>query len=677
MSDVQKVTQYLLAISAAETSDERNFSSDIPADDILELFGKTFFEFCQDSGYDKILQVLGATPRDFLQNLDALHDHLGTLYPGMRAPSFRCTEEIDGSLILHYYSERPGLEHIVIGIVKAVALKLHGVDVDIKIIKRKGDVMVEDTSTILLPTNALTNNTEQTIDHSHSTAIGLMVAAVENCRPNGNGNLLQYQTNCRCCMNQCNNTNNVTKNISTLTISCTSKCQDQPPAECQQCSSESLTPSTSTINCNLNDVETQLFGRNPHICDSSNGQHIHQCFELIQQKSDEVELSDHIQFLITEASAPAAPSIQEKEPPDDVDGLTEGPLISTATFCRIFPFHIMFDRQMNIFQVGKSVSRVIPRVSEANCPLLEVLEAVRPHLQLSFENILAHINTIYVLKTKQGAMGLHERYLRLKGQMLYIAESDLMLFQCYPSVMNLDDLTKKGLYISDVPIHDATRDLVLLSEKFEAEYKLTRNLEILTDKLQQTYRELESEKQKTDRLLYSVLPKTVANELRHQRPVAPKRYDCVTLMFSGIVGFGQYCAANTDAEGAMKIVKMLNELYTVFDALTDSKRIPNVYKVETVGDKYMAVSGLPEVCDNHAKCIARLALDMMDMCKNVNMGPKPVEITIGIHSGEVVTGVIGHRMPRYCLFGNTVNLTSRTETTGVPGRINVSEETYK
>lgn len=59
------------------------------------------------------------------------------------------------------------------------------------------------------------------------------------------------------------------------------------------------------------------------------------------------------------------------------------------------------------------------------------------------------------------------------------------------------------------------------------------------------------------------------------------RYDCVTLMFSGIVGFGQYCAANTDAEGAMKIVKMLNELYTLFDALTDSKRNSNIYKVST------------------------------------------------------------------------------------------------
>lgn len=123
---------------------------------------------------------------------------------------------------------------------------------------------------------------------------------------------------------------------------------------------------------------------------------------------------------------------------------------------------------------------------------------------------------------------------------------------------------------------------MLLSEQFEAEYKLTRNLEILTDKLQQTYRELESEKQKTDQLLYSVLPKSVANELRHQRPVNPKRYERVTLMFSGIVGFSQYCAANTSAEGAMKIVKMLNELYTIFDSLTDSKSNSNVYKVNNL-----------------------------------------------------------------------------------------------
>lgn len=82
-----------------------------------------------------------------------------------------------------------------------------------------------------------------------------------------------------------------------------------------------------------------------------------------------------------------------------------------------------------------------------------------------------------------------------------------------------------------------------------------------------------------NRLLYSVLPISVANELRHSRPVPAKKYDCVTLLFSGIVGFGAYCAAHTDSSGAMKIVNMLNQLYTAFDVLTDPKKNPNVYKV--------------------------------------------------------------------------------------------------
>ena len=91
--------------------------------------------------------------------------------------------------------------------------------------------------------------------------------------------------------------------------------------------------------------------------------------------------------------------------------------------------------------------------------------------------------------------------MRLKGQMIYVPETDLVLFLCSPSVLNLDDLNRRGLFLSDIPLHDATRDLILLSEQFEAEYKLTKNLEILTDKLQQTYRELEDEKRKTDRLV--------------------------------------------------------------------------------------------------------------------------------------------------------------------------------
>lgn len=85
--------------------------------------------------------------------------------------------------------------------------------------------------------------------------------------------------------------------------------------------------------------------------------------------------------------------------------------------------------------------------------------------------------------------------------------------------------------------------------------------------------------------MYSVLPPSVANELRHQRPVPAKKYECVTLLFSGMVGFNNYCAKNSDSNGAMKIVKLLNNLYTTFDVLTDPKKNPNVYKVEEKEEK--------------------------------------------------------------------------------------------
>ena len=85
------------------------------------------------------------------------------------------------------------------------------------------------------------------------------------------------------------------------------------------------------------------------------------------------------------------------------------------------------------------------------------------------------------------------------------------------------------------------------------------------------------------RLLYSVLPPSVANELRHKRPVPAKRYDNVTILFSGIVGFNAFCSKHASAEGAIKIVNLLNDIYTKFDILTDSRKNPYVYKVRTVG----------------------------------------------------------------------------------------------
>ncbi|XP_071510914.1 guanylate cyclase soluble subunit beta-1-like [Diadema antillarum] len=500
----------------------------ISANDLLEAFGRMFFEFCVESGYDKILNVLGSNTRHFLQNLDALHDHLASIYPGMRAPSFRCsTRESDGALVLHYYSERQGLEHIVIGLVRSVAKTLHGSEVEVEIIKNRG----ED-------------------------------------------------------------------------------------------------------------------------CD-------HVQFAIIEKKKTErmsTALHDQ-QSLLT---------------------LSKEPKISPSSLCRILPFHIMFNENMEVEQAGNSLRRVVTAISKPNCLITDLFHIVRPHMDFTFKSILSHANTIYVLETNPGVVySKNPRNgsipaLKLKGQMLHVPESRVLLYLCSPHVINLDELRRRELYLSDIPLHDATRDLVLISERFEEEYKFTQKLEILTDKLQQTYREIENEKKKTDRLLYSILPPSVANELRHRRPVPAKKFECVTLMFSGITGFGEFCKKYSS--DAMKIVNLLNSVYTKFDVLTE--RNPDVYKVETVGDKYMAVSGLPVPCADHARCIARMALDMKELSKEVMMEGVPIVITIGIHSGEVVTGVVGHRMPRYCLFGNTVNLTSRTETTGVNNKINVSENAY-
>jgi guanylate cyclase soluble subunit beta len=136
--------------------------------------------------------------------------------------------------------------------------------------------------------------------------------------------------------------------------------------------------------------------------------------------------ADHIQFLITEVGPkiPKSPKTtnetvnnadeNEKETLDDFQLVSEDPLISPQIFCQVFPFHLMFNRQMKIVQAGKSVLRVIPKLADEHCNLLDILEPIRPHIQLSFRTILAHISTIYVLKTRPGMMLESDMFMRLK-----------------------------------------------------------------------------------------------------------------------------------------------------------------------------------------------------------------------------------------------------------------------
>ncbi len=179
-----------------------------------------------------------------------------------------------------------------------------------------------------------------------------------------------------------------------------------------------------------------------------------------------------------------------------------------------------------------------------------------------------------------------------------------------------------------------------------------------------------SEKHKADRLLLNILPEKAARALKSRDGVLAEEFESVSVMFADIVNYTRYASGRKPAD----VVSKLNEVFNLFDQLADRHGLE---KIKTIGDAYMVVGGLLEPDERHCHAIAAMALEMMKAIGTVESGGERFSLRIGIHTGPVVAGVIGIRKFAYDLWGDTVNVASRLEANGVPGRIQVSDEVFR
>ena len=181
---------------------------------------------------------------------------------------------------------------------------------------------------------------------------------------------------------------------------------------------------------------------------------------------------------------------------------------------------------------------------------------------------------------------------------------------------------------------------------------------------------LQEEQAKSENLLLNVLPEQVAHRLKENADTIAENYDSVSVLFADIVGFMPIF----QRMGPQQMVDMLNLVFSHFDEMAAQF---SVEKIRTIGDNYMVASGLPQRRSDHATALADMAIAIRDYEPELPEGMPPIVFRIGINSGPVVAGVIGTSRYQYDIWGDTVNTASRMESHGVPGQIQISDETKK
>ena len=183
-------------------------------------------------------------------------------------------------------------------------------------------------------------------------------------------------------------------------------------------------------------------------------------------------------------------------------------------------------------------------------------------------------------------------------------------------------------------------------------------------------KQIKIEQEKSDKLLLNILPESIAERLKNGESLIADDFEDSTVLFADLAGFTKLSSTIS----ATDVVMQLNSIFSLFDGMLIKYSLE---KIKTIGDCYMLAGGLPEPDKNHADSVARMALEMLDIIKEINTKTnQSLKVRIGINSGPVAAGVIGKEKFIYDLWGDTVNVASRMETFGSNSKIHVSSSTY-
>lgn len=375
----------------------------------------------------------------------------------------------------------------------------------------------------------------------------------------------------------------------------------------------------------------------------------------------------------TAPSTPSTVSVMDSVEPSEMDSSvssTSGSKkigLSGAVTDKLFPYHVMINQNFQIVQVGKDLPSAlfVPEEELVGQSVGSVLSFKQPS-GMDWNWRCMSLLEDQSFEIEPASLPQHQKEnaepsLCFKTTLVLMSRSPAMVMLILtPHAQTLEELKDMNLTINDVPLHGGYRDALLVSEHLSSQMNSALKVEKLS-------RHLEREKG----LLESLLPAHAAEGLRKGKMVKPMLHKNVTFFFSDIVGFTSIC----NELYPWQVVEMLNTLYCVMDYLAVQF---NLFKVETIGDAYVCCSGLPYEDPDHAKNVANFAVAVNHCAKQV-LSPfdnKPIQLRIGVHTGQSASGIVGVTNPRYCVFGDTVNATARHESSGMPGRVHCSSTTH-